>query len=141
MAVAITNDPPTHRTDLPKKNDDDKIPHSFAESSSVGSPDTSELFCGTSLRGSGGGYLALPHGNQQRNQKKLNKSSKNNYLAGSTLSNWNLFRDPKKKHGKNIGFRLSWHPPRYEIKERHGRHLADRIELLSRNGHRNGATS
>jgi len=31
----------------------------------------------------------------------------------------------QKNHGKNLGFRLSWHPPRYEIKERHGRHLAD----------------
>lgn len=28
----------------------------------------------------------------------------------------------QKNHGKNLGFRLSWDPPRYEIKERHGRH-------------------
>ena len=51
VAVTIPNDPPTHRTDLPKKTTHDKILHSFAESSSVGSPDTSEFFCGTSLFG------------------------------------------------------------------------------------------
>lgn len=126
VAVTIPNDPPTHRTDLPKKAmmTRYRIPLPRAQVKGARIPRSFFVVLPFGVKGVGI-YSTSTWKSTTESKEAQQIFKKTTTWLGQLYQIGINFRDPKKNHGKHFGFRLSWHPPRYEIKERHGRHLAD----------------